>query len=81
MPIKKSSKETIWIGIIPGIWGVGLAVAEKSEKACMTALKRTFLENRKYWLSTTPFQKAYEDWGGSVSEVEIGKGYGDDFTF
>lgn len=84
--------KTIWIGIIPGIFGYGISVAEDSEEKCMKALERGY----QAWLDgsesddyeeqfhedgteMTRFEKALEHWGGSVDEVALGKIYNDDF--
>lgn len=73
-------KQTIWVGVIPEIFGYGISVVEVSEKACMKALKK---EYKKWKMErpdpTTKFKTSFEAWGGRVIEVEIGKCYYDNF--
>ena len=76
----KGKKRTIFIGVIPGIFGYGINVVEESEEACMKALRREYKEWKKgYPDPTTNFNTSFENWGGRVTEVELGKGYFDDF--
>tara|TARA_R110000772_G_scaffold47429_5_gene108436 strand:+ start:2186 stop:2443 length:258 start_codon:yes stop_codon:yes gene_type:complete len=83
--------KTIWIGVIDSIFGYGIAVAEVTEEKCMEALKDIYnasVEDLSYeydeqyddnGIEMSRFEKAMEYWGGSVSEVELGKGYDDGF--
>jgi len=83
--------KTIWVGIIPDIFGYGISVAEESEEKCLKALKKIYRdwvkgepdtygimrhENGK---AMTRFEKAMEHWGGRVEEIELGKCYYDNF--
>ena len=75
-------KKTIWVGVIPGIFGYGISVAAESEKDCMKALRSCYLDWKKsYPDPTTNFKKSFEYWGGRVNQIELGKGYFDDFGF
>lgn len=88
---KNEKKRTIWVGSIPDIFGYGLSVVGETKKECETALKKAYLqwskgtsddygdrrdENGK---KMTRFEKAMEDWGGDIFEVELGKIYNDNF--
>lgn len=72
-------KRTIWIGQIPEIFGYGIMVAEESEEACLRALKREHKEWKRQWNGDFSFNQAMDYFGGSVSEIELGKGYTDNF--
>ena len=73
-------KQTIWIGIIPDIFGYGISVAGNSEAECMTALRASYKKWKKgYPDPSTNFKTSFENWGGRVSEVELGKSYFDNF--
>jgi ribosomal protein S5 len=75
-----AKKRTVWVGVIPGIFGYGISVAEESEEACMKALNRAYREWKKgYPDPTTNFKTSFEYWGGRVTEVELGKNYFDNF--
>jgi hypothetical protein len=88
---KATKKKTIWIGIIPDIFGYGISVAAETETDCEKALKKTYRnwskgrsddygdmrdENGR---KLTRFEKAMENWGGRITEVELGKTYFDNF--
>lgn len=89
---KQLKKKTIWIGVIPSIFGYGMSVAAESEEECLKALKKDYRdwskgrsddygdmrdENGK---KLTRFEKAMENWGGRIEEVELGKVYWDNFS-
>lgn len=75
-----NKKKTIWIGVIPGIFGYGISVAEESKEACMKALKKCYQEWKEdYPDPTTNFKTSFENWGGRIEEIELGKGYYDNF--
>jgi hypothetical protein len=75
-----AKKKTIFIGVIPGIFGYGISVAGESKEDCMKALKKCYAEWKKgYPNEDTNFKGSFEDWGGRVEEIELGKGYFDDF--
>jgi hypothetical protein len=69
--------KTIWIGHIPDIFGYGIMVAETTEDKAMKALKREFDK----WDATRSFKESLEYFGGGVFEVELGKGYNDNFNY
>jgi predicted RNase H-like HicB family nuclease len=88
---KATKKKTIWIGIIPDIFGYGMSVAGETEEECLKALKRAYRDWSKdrsddygdmrdeNGRKLTRFEKAMESWGGRVDEVELGKLYWDNF--
>jgi hypothetical protein len=86
--------KTIWIGIIPSIFGYGIAVAEDSEDKCTKALETAYSKwveadqhAHNHYEQTfhedgtkkTRFEMALEYWGGYVREIKLGEGYNDDF--
>jgi hypothetical protein len=73
--------KTIWIGKLPEIFGYGLMVAEETEVKCINALTKAYFD----WYGETykpirTFDESMEHWGGSIIEVELGKGYFDNFN-
>ena len=87
-----ATRKTIWIGVIPDIFGYGITVAEESEEACLKALQKDYAKNSKgssddYGIQydengkrMTRFEKAMENWGGRINEIELGKIYWDNFS-
>lgn len=88
---KQLKKKTIWIGVIPSIFGYGMSVAAESEEECLKALKKDYREWAKgrsddygdmrdeNGRKLTRFEKAMETWGGRIEEIELGKVYFDNF--
>lgn len=77
---KTPRRKFIFIGVIPGIFGYGISVVGESKEDCMKALKKCYAEWKKgYPDSSTNFKGSFEDWGGRVDKIELGKGYFDDF--
>lgn len=73
--------KTIWMGIIPGIFGYGISVASESKEGAMTALRSAYdgwKEARPG--SDTNFDSSFESWGGHIFEVELNKSYFDSFN-
>ena len=67
--------DTIWVGQIPEIFGYGIMVLGHDEKSCRKALRKAY----KDWNGQLGFDRAFDNWGGSIQEVEIGKVYYDNF--
>lgn len=77
----KAKTKTLWVGIIPEIFGYGINVVAETREGAMTALREAYDE----WKvarpdPTTNFDKSFDYWGGYVTEVELGKGYYDGFS-
>jgi predicted RNase H-like HicB family nuclease len=73
-------KQTIWVGIIPDIFGYGMSVLGNTEAECMKALKDGYKEWKKgYPDPSTNFKTSFENWGGFVREIELNKTYFDNF--
>ena len=75
-----SKPKTIWVGVIPAIFGYGISVASDSEANAMGALRLAYAE----WKEGRPdhdtnFESSFDSWGGRVFEVELNKSYYDDF--
>jgi hypothetical protein len=75
-----SKPKTIWVGVIPGIFGYGISVASDSEANAMGALRLAYAE----WKAGRPdpdtnFESSFDSWGGQVFEVELNKSYYDNF--
>lgn len=73
--------KTIWMGIIPGIFGYGISVASETEAGVMKALRKAYAG----WKVARPnketnFKSSFEEWGGHVFEVELNKSYFDSFN-
>jgi hypothetical protein len=68
-------KITIWYGCIPGIFGYGVSAIGETESEVRRELIRGFTQMRINYGSSTPFNKAFEDWGGIIKQVESGKSY------
>ena len=73
--------KTIWMGIIPGIFGYGISVASESQEGVNAALRKAYAE----WKvarpnSETNFESSFEEWGGHIFEVELNKSYFDSFN-
>jgi hypothetical protein len=74
-------KKTIWIGVIPGIFGYGISVASDTRDNCLKAIKKSYKEFKKsYPNKSITFVKSFEDWGGRIYEIELDKTYFDDFS-
>ena len=41
---KTNKKKTVFIGVIPDIFGYGISVVEETQDACMKALKKAYKE-------------------------------------
>ena len=88
---KQLKKKTIWIGVIPSIFGYGMTVVAESEAECLKALKKDYRECTKdrsddygdmrdeNGKKLTRFEKAMENWGGRIEEIELSKVYWDNF--
>lgn len=88
---KATKNKTIWIGIIPDIFGYGMSVVGESEEECLKTLRRAYRDWSKdrsddygdmrdeNGRKLTRFEKAMENWGGRITEVELGKTYFDNF--
>jgi len=73
----------IYVGIIGEIFGYGLMILGHSEEQCRDGLRKEVDEWRNNMgeeSSQQIFDKAFEDWGGSIKQVEIGKIYYDGFA-
>jgi hypothetical protein len=73
--------KSVYVGVIPDIFGYGINVVSDSRKGAMDALRNAYDE----WKAarpdrTTNFKSSFEYWGGYVVEVELGKGYYDGFN-
>lgn len=83
--------KTIWVGIIPDIFGYGISVADVSEEKCLKALKKAYgkwtkgepdtygIMRHENGKAMTRFEKAMENWGGRVEEINLGEAYCDGF--
>jgi hypothetical protein len=68
--------KTIWVGIIPDIFGYGINVVAASKAGADQALREAYAEWKKSRPDpSTNFDKSFAYYGGSVREVELGKGY------
>jgi hypothetical protein len=77
---RKTKPATIWVGIIPNIFGYGISVADTTEAKVMTALRKSYDD----WKNANPdpstdFETSFQYWGGYVTEVELGADYFEGF--
>lgn len=79
MPKKKEQIAPIYIGVIPGIFGYGIAAWHPTEDGCRKALKAKFYDWKRQQPSPSTFESAFERWGGRIELIEAGKAYYDDF--
>jgi CO dehydrogenase/acetyl-CoA synthase delta subunit len=73
--------KTIYVGIIPDIFGYGISVAASTWAGADKALREAYAE----WKESRPdpstnFDKSFAYYGGYITEVELGKSYHDGFT-
>jgi len=72
-----------WVGVVPDIFGYGMSVLAPSKEAAMKALraeyKRWKKQLGKHADPTTTFDRSFEEFGGRVAKVEVGKVYYDNF--
>lgn len=77
------AKKTIWVGVIPRIFGLGIATVSETRAGAMKALRESHAE--WYKASKSPFdyvkkfEVALKHFGGVVREVELDRGYDEDF--
>ena len=76
---RKLRPTKMWIGHIPSIYGYGVMVIDLTEDLARKSLKRAFAVAKKSFRGEAGYKEAFENWGGSIFEVETGKQYGDDF--
>lgn len=71
-----SKTKTIWVGVIPDIFGYGINVASETREGAVTALRKAYDD----WKVSRPdpstnFDKSFDYYGGYVVRVELDKGY------
>lgn len=72
--------KTIFIGVIPGIFGYGISVASDTREGAMDAMHEAYDDWKKVRPNPdTNFETSFEEWGGRIEEVVLGKTYYDDF--
>jgi len=70
----------IFVGTIPDIFGYGMSVVAFTKKECKEALKLKYADWKKQQPNEeTSFTTAFNDWGGYIRPIEIGKVYFDNF--
>jgi hypothetical protein len=88
--VSTNKMKTIWIGVIPSIFGYGICVASETQEKCFESLEKAYEEWRRakgdgyddaYDGEGTPFEKAMDHWGGRVSEIVLNECYFDDFGY
>lgn len=73
--------KTIFVGVIPDIFGYGINVASDTKEGAMAGLRKAYADWKEANPdSTTSFKTSFEYWGGHIIEVELGKGYHDGFN-
>lgn len=81
--VRRLADPELWVGVVPDIFGYGMTVAAPSKDAAMRALRAEYKKWKqqlgKHADPTTTFDRSFEEFGGWVSKVEIGKVYYDNF--
>jgi hypothetical protein len=76
-------KSKLWVGVIPDIFGYGMTVLSNSKDGAMKALKAEYRRWKKsqgeHADPTTTFAGSYENFGGHIKKIEVGKVYFDNF--
>lgn len=76
-----SKTKTIFVGVIPDIFGYGINVASDTRDGAFTALREAYDDWKKARPDpNTTFNRSFAYYGGYVIEVELGKGYHDGFN-
>jgi predicted RNase H-like HicB family nuclease len=74
----KTERSKIWFGEIPDIFGYGISALGNSKKEVMDTLRKGYDEWKKSCPDEeTNFRDSFENYGGYVRLVEIGKAYSD----
>lgn len=88
----KSNSSTIWVGIVPDIFGYGMSVAADSKAECEKALRARYTQWKRdtgkllrsvkqpYDASETAFASSFENFGGRIMEIKKGEVYFDHFA-
>ncbi len=70
--------QKIWFGNIPDIFGYGISCLGNSKKEVMETMKKKYEKLKKHSPDEdTNFRTSFDYYGGSVYQVELGKGYGE----
>ena len=72
-----AKKLTVWCATIPDIYGYGIVVFETTEDLARKSLKKHFYVAKKAFDGVYSFPKAFENFGGSIFEVEMDTCYDD----
>ena len=66
----------IWFGEIPEIFGYGISCLGNSKKDVMDCLRKSYNEWKKNLPDPeTNFSNSFDQYGGYVIQIEIGKAY------
>jgi hypothetical protein len=65
----------IYIGEIPEIFGYGINATGSTEARCRSAIRSEYMTRKRQYQYDKSFPEAWEYFGGSIFEVEIGKAY------
>lgn len=80
MATKRTTKPTLWVGIIPGIFGYGINALGRTKAETEAALRKAYAQHKKAQPdSSTDFETSFQYWGGCVFKVKVGHAYFDGF--
>jgi len=71
--------ETIWLAQIPECFGYGICILDTTENGALVKLRKEYKKMAAGYNCQKSFNDAMDYFGGSVSEIEIGKSYNDGF--
>ena len=73
--------KTIFVGVIPDIFGYGINVAAETREGAFAGLRQEYADWKKARPDpSTNFDQSFAHYAGYVVEVELGKGYHDGFS-
>jgi hypothetical protein len=80
MATQRTNKPTLWVGIIPDIFGYGINALGRTKAETEAALRKAYAQHKKAQPDAlTDFETSFQYWGGCVFKVKVGKAYFDGF--
>lgn len=81
MHVKSKKPSSVWVGVIPDIFGYGINAIGHTRVDVMRTLRKSYDEWKKARPDpTTNFRDSYARFGGAVFKIEIDKAYHDNFN-
>jgi hypothetical protein len=77
---RKAVRNELWVGIIPDIFGYGFSVAGQTAGECKKAMQQEYKRWKKMYPDTeTNFESSFENFGGRIQRISLGKVYYENF--